>query len=103
MRGVQALSGKGFTTRSPSLPMDSIRCLSLVQKHPAAAYDCQYKTGVAAWTGNALVPVAWCFFATPYVHSVQLAQQKRVVQHLACPLLSFAFAADENTHHDLVI
>ena len=68
----------------------------------AVAFDCQYKLGVAAWLGNALVPVAWCFFVYAYVHQSSWLGKKRVVAALVlAPVLSFAFAAT-NTHHGLV-
>ena len=46
------------------------------------SFACQFDMAVVAWLGNALVPVAWCFFVFAYVHQAEWLSKKRVVAAL---------------------
>ena len=66
------------------------------------SFACQFDMAVVAWLGNALVPVAWCFFVFAYVHQAEWLSKKRVMAALVLvPLGCFVFAAT-NSMHQLV-
>ncbi len=63
---------------------------------------CQMFWAVMAWPGNALVPVAWCFFVFAYVEGATWPRSRSASATLvAVPGLSFLLAAT-NAWHGLV-
>ena len=61
---------------------------------------CQLRWGTLAWLGHALVPIAWTFFVMAYVRTTdRVAGRVPVVALVAMPLLAFAFAATNGSHH----
>ncbi len=68
----------------------------------ASTYSCQLQWATMAWLGNALVPVAWCFFVFKYVDDASWLNKRWVRAALmVVPLAAFALAAT-NHWHELV-
>ncbi len=63
-------------------------------------FSCQLQWATLAWLGNALLPVAWCFFVFAYIDNAAWLKKRRVGTVLiVVPLAIFAFAATNQWHH----
>ncbi len=61
---------------------------------------CQLQWATLAWLGNALVPVAWCFFVYAYVDNASWLNSRLTKTALAVvPVAAFTFAATNQWHH----
>lgn len=68
----------------------------------SSSFSCQFQWATLAWLGNALVPIAWCFFVFAYVENASWLNTRSVNAALVVtPLAIFAFAAT-NQWHNLV-
>ncbi len=66
----------------------------------STSFDCQMTWATLAWLGNALVPVAWCFFVFAYLDRAQGFTRGRLRALLVLvPLAAFAVAATNPWHH----
>ncbi|WP_246175779.1 sensor histidine kinase [Roseovarius bejariae] len=63
-------------------------------------YSCQLQWATAAWLGNALIPVAWCYFVFSYVDNAPWVHKPaaRAVMVIV-PIAAVAFAATNPWHH----
>ncbi len=68
----------------------------------SSTFSCQFQWATMAWLGNALVPIAWCFFVFAYVDNASWLNKRSVnVILVIAPTVVFAFAAT-NQWHNLV-
>lgn len=66
----------------------------------SSSFACQMQWTSMAWLGNALLPVAWCFFVFAYVDNASWLKNRATNLTLAIvPLAIFAFAATNSWHH----
>lgn len=76
--------------------------LSVGFESASTDFDCQFQWAILAWPGNAMVPIAWCFFVFAYVDHAAWLKKRIVYAALALiPLAIFTFAAT-NSWHKLV-
>ncbi len=76
--------------------------LSVGFESASTDFDCQFQWAILAWLGNAMVPIAWCFFVFAYVDHAAWLRKRIVFAALTLiPLGIFAFAAT-NPWHSLV-
>ncbi|MEH6648378.1 sensor histidine kinase [Sulfitobacter sp.] len=65
-------------------------------------FSCQFQWATMAWLGNALLPVAWCFFVFAYVDNASWLKKRSALAALVIvPIATFAFAFT-NPWHNLV-
>ncbi len=65
----------------------------------STGFSCKLQWATLAWLGNALVPVAWCFFVFAYVQNASWLSKRWVeIALVAVPSASFAFAATNQWH-----
>ncbi|MBU2867752.1 sensor histidine kinase [Pacificibacter marinus] len=63
-------------------------------------FACQMLWATMAWLGNALLPVAWCFFVFAYVDNAAWLKTRAAGATLAVvPISAFALAATNQWHH----
>ena len=66
----------------------------------SSGYSCQLQWATLAWLGNALIPVAWCYFVASYVGNASWANKITArAALLVLPAVIFAFAATNQWHH----
>jgi signal transduction histidine kinase len=76
--------------------------LSVGFESASTDFDCQFQWAILAWPGNAMVPIAWCFFVFAYVDHAAWLKKRIVFAALTLiPLAILAFAAT-NPWHKLV-
>jgi signal transduction histidine kinase len=64
------------------------------------SFSCQVQWATMAWLGNALVPVAWCFFVFAYIDNAAWLKKRQVSMTLVfIPIAIFLFAATNQWHH----
>jgi len=64
------------------------------------SFSCQMHWATIAWLGNALVPIAWCFFVFSYVDNAAWLNKRTANLALAIiPTAVFLFAATNEWHH----
>ncbi|MCZ4352730.1 ATP-binding protein [Roseovarius aestuarii] len=75
--------------------------LMMVGSEAAAnSSSCKFQWAILAWLGNALVPVAWCFFIFAYVDNASWLNRRWTYAALVVvPVAVFAFAATNHWHH----
>ena len=65
----------------------------------SSTFSCQLQWATMAWLGNALLPVAWCFFVFAYIDDAAWLKKRRVgLVLIFVPLAIFAFAATNQWH-----
>ncbi len=63
-------------------------------------FSCQLQWATIAWLGNALLPVAWCFFVIAYIDNAAWLKTRRAgLVLIILPLAIFAFAATNQWHN----
>ncbi|MEX1663794.1 histidine kinase N-terminal 7TM domain-containing protein [Thioclava sp. 15-R06ZXC-3] len=68
----------------------------------SSTYSCQFQWAIMAWLGNAMLPVAWCFFVFAYVDdALWLKKRSARAARIFVPIAIFAFAIT-NPWHNLV-
>jgi len=66
----------------------------------SSTYSCQFQWAIMAWLGNALLPVAWCFFVFAYVDNASwLKKRTALAARIVVPVAIFAFALTNPWHH----
>ena len=66
----------------------------------SGTFSCQVQWATIAWLGNALVPVAWCFFVFSYIdNAVWLNKRRASIALVFIPIAIFLFAATNQWHH----
>jgi len=66
----------------------------------SSTFSCQLQWATMAWLGNALLPVAWCFFVFAYIDDAAWLKKRRVgLVLIFVPLAIFAFAATNQWHN----
>lgn len=76
--------------------------LSVGFEAASASFACQLHWATVAWLGNALIPIAWCFFVFAYVQNPRWLGTGKTIAALALlPTLILAVAAT-NPWHNLV-
>lgn len=66
----------------------------------STGFSCQMTWATLAWPGNALVPVAWCFFVVAYLNDAdEIARSRLRVLLALVPAVVFAVAATNPWHH----
>jgi len=62
--------------------------------------SCKLQWAILAWLGNALVPVAWCFFVFSYVDNASWPKKSWAYATVAfVPIAALGFAATNQWHH----
>jgi len=76
--------------------------LSVGFEAASSSFSCQLQWAIMAWLGNALVPLAWCYFVVSYVDNASWVHTRIARATLiALPVGIFALAAT-NQWHNLV-
>jgi len=74
--------------------------LSVGLEAASSSFSCQFHWAIMAWLGNALVPIAWCYFIVSYVDNASWVHTRTARAALILlPLGSFALAATNQWHH----
>ncbi|SIO06920.1 histidine kinase N-terminal 7TM domain-containing protein [Vannielia litorea] len=100
MLRTQRFNGKAFFSLTFIGIIWTLLCVGL--EAASTSFSCQVLWATMAWPGNALVPVAWCFFVLAYLDNpAWLGTWKARAILFAVPAASFALAAT-NPWHGLV-
>lgn len=94
----QTFNGKLFY----ALTLIGVSWVLLIVGLEAASNDfyCQLRLATFAWLGNALIPVAWCYFVFSYVDNAPWVHKPAVRATLVLvPAAVLAFAATNPWHH----
>ncbi|WP_417809752.1 histidine kinase N-terminal 7TM domain-containing protein [Thioclava sp.] len=66
----------------------------------SSSFSCKFQWAIMAWLGNAMLPVAWCFFVFAYIDNASWLK-KRIARAalVVVPIAIFAFAITNPWHH----